>query len=449
MFICVRALLSLLLAAVLSSCGAVIEELVPDQPVLRTTTPYSAPGPSPRTIFIPQRPDRPRVQVTNEELQAFVHAVVSLIRTPKQLGAVQRPPAIVPVLGAPLEASRLVQHYVNWCERRGLKRDCVGVLHDGFTLSDEDKPRIAMDLALGSAGEGFKDELRRLGDPNTVRVMVVSLMVMVMAAVAVPTVVTQLAFAGLTTFLIAYLGVETVWNLGAGYLRMDAEARVAETFGQLREAGERYGTILGGETAKVVIMLVLGALSEGGLVARLGILPKAAQASELLAADTDGLLDLKNVGGVSGIRISPTGATITLNPAAQGVGASALAMTARGTVDPGKKVPCRHEEHHISTPKNSKAAVRGGPWTPRFQKIFAKAGLSMDNKANIVNVYGHVGPHPEEYHQAVYDALERSTRGCATTEQCRALLVRALADLAEKIATPGSTLNDLITRDCE
>jgi len=445
---CVRILASLLLAAVLSSCSAVIEELIPDGPDLPTgaTPPASREGV--RTIFIPRRADRPRVEVTDGEFSTFFRAVVLLIRTPKQLGAVPRTPKVLPVSGVPLEASRLVQHYVGWCQRRGLKSDCVGVLHDGLTLADEDKPRIAMEVALSSVGEGFTDELRRLGDPNTIRVMVVSAMVSMMAALAVPTVVAQIAFATTVGVLIAYLGVETFWNLIAGYLRMDAEARVATTFGQLREAGERYGQVLGGQAAKVVIMVVLSALSEGGLVARLGIFPKAAQASELLAQETGGLLDLGKVGNIRGVQISSGGVTLTVATAVQGVGATALAMAAQGPVNPGK-VQCGEENHHIATVENEISTLRGGPWTPRFKDLFDKVGLSMENAANKVRVYGHKGPHPEEYHKAVYEQLQRTLRNCGDRKSCREAFEATLRRLAGQIATQGDELNRLITRGCK
>jgi len=272
-----------------------------------------------------------------------------------------------------------------------------------------------------------------------------------MAALAVPTGVSQAAFAGLSAFLIAYLGVETAWNLVAGYLQMATEAKAAKTFGQLREAGETYGKILGGEGAKVFIMLVLGAISEGGLLARLGILPKAARASELLAADAGGMLDLQGVGNIRNIRISTGGATINLAPVAQGARASAMAMAARGTVaaPATKKVPCREEDHHIATPKNNESTARGGPWTPNFKKFFDQAGLSMENKANIVGVYGHIGPHPEDYHRSIYNALRDATDGCSTEADCRTRLLKALGMLAKQVATPGTKLNDLITKDCE
>ncbi len=50
--------------------------------------------------------------------------------------------------------------------------------------------------------------------------------------------------------------------------------------------------------------------------------------------------------------------------------------------------------------------MEGAPWSPRFRKdIFDPAGLSMNNKANIVPVVGHRGPHPFEYHTRIYAEL--------------------------------------------
>jgi len=443
---CVRVLSVVLLAAVLSSFSAVAEEFPNEGTDLARPAAPSAPI----TIFIPRRADRPRVEVSDEDLRAVVRKIVPLIRAHKVLGHLQRTPVIVPVsgvaLGVAIDAPLLVKQYAAWCQRRGLEADCLGVLHDAYYLFDDDKPRIALDLALGSMSEIFKEELLRFANPNVIRVMVFTTMVMVLASAMVPTGVTQLILVGLT----AYLGFETVWNLLTGYMRMAAQARGATTFSQLRAASEPFAQILGGEGAKVLIMLVLGAISEGGLLARLGILPKASRASELLAADTGGMLNLQGLGNIGNLQISAGGATLTLAPAVQGARASAMAMAARGMAAPAtKKVPCRDEDHHIATPKNNDSTARGGPWTPDFKKIFDKAGLSMENKANIVSVYGHVGPHPEEYHREVFSFLNGATKDCISTADCQKKLVTALARLAERIAKPGSKLNDLITRDCE
>ena len=39
----------------------------------------------------------------------------------------------------------------------------------------------------------------------------------------------------------------------------------------------------------------------------------------------------------------------------------------------------------------------------------AKAGMTLEDAANKVEVPGHSGPHPEAYHKAVYTRLEKAT----------------------------------------
>jgi hypothetical protein len=100
--------------------------------------------------------------------------------------------------------------------------------------------------------------------------------------------------------------------------------------------------------------------------------------------------------------------------------------------------------HHLATDKNRVSTLRGGPWTPRFEALFKKAGLTLDDAANKVNIPGHSGPHPEAYHREVYDRLVRATRGLGGEPYKKALLNELMA-IRDEALTPGSRLNDLIT----
>ncbi len=104
----------------------------------------------------------------------------------------------------------------------------------------------------------------------------------------------------------------------------------------------------------------------------------------------------------------------------------------------------RPEIHHIATDKNSISAVRGGPWTPQFEPLFEKAGVSMNSLSNKTIVFGHRGPHPQAYHEAVYNSLIAATAGL-DGEQYRAAFLNQLHVLAVQIATPGTSLNRLVT----
>ncbi|MFP2927129.1 AHH domain-containing protein, partial [Pyxidicoccus sp. 3LG] len=104
--------------------------------------------------------------------------------------------------------------------------------------------------------------------------------------------------------------------------------------------------------------------------------------------------------------------------------------------------------HHICTDKNTTSDASGGPWTPLFEKIFSKAGMSLKNDpANLIRIRGHVGPHPEAYHQEVYERVRDATSRCTTEVSCREKLTRELRNLAKKLSTPGSRLRRLLTEE--
>ena len=117
-------------------------------------------------------------------------------------------------------------------------------------------------------------------------------------------------------------------------------------------------------------------------------------------------------------------------------------MAARGN---GSKAPCI-ETHHIATICNDKSTARGGPWTPRFREIFAKAGMTLDDPANKMPLPGHYGPHPQRYHEIVFEELYEATAACRSVMECRAALTGQLRKLARQIATPGTELNQLLTQ---
>jgi hypothetical protein len=101
--------------------------------------------------------------------------------------------------------------------------------------------------------------------------------------------------------------------------------------------------------------------------------------------------------------------------------------------------------HHIATDKNGTSDARGGPWTPRFRELFDKAGMTLNDPANLVKVKGHRGPHPEQYHRQIRDVLKLATEDCVGVTQCRERLKSALGRLGVECSTPGTRLNQWIT----
>jgi RHS repeat-associated protein len=102
--------------------------------------------------------------------------------------------------------------------------------------------------------------------------------------------------------------------------------------------------------------------------------------------------------------------------------------------------------HHIATNKNEKS---GKQWTKKFAPFFEKAGLDMDGPENKVNVPGHKGPHPDAYHQHVFDKLSAATSGIDHTKDpagYNLAVKQALKSIAKDAETPGSFVNKWLTK---
>ncbi|MDY7227722.1 AHH domain-containing protein [Hyalangium rubrum] len=78
--------------------------------------------------------------------------------------------------------------------------------------------------------------------------------------------------------------------------------------------------------------------------------------------------------------------------------------------------------------------------------MFARAGMTLDDPANKMPLSGHYGPHPRRYHEIVLSTLDDATANCRSVVECRGALTGALQRLARQISTPGTELNQLVTR---
>ncbi|HLL52227.1 MAG TPA: hypothetical protein VK447_01690, partial [Myxococcaceae bacterium] len=152
---------SLAVALVLTGC-ATTDEL---------TSRLASQEPGASIAVIPPRPGRERVQVSEEQFQATLRALVAEIRFPARLGS-RAVPRVMPAAWTPLshEELALARDYRLWCEHRHRMSDCLGLLRDRATLRPADRYKIAFDIALGSQWDGFTTELRGMVDPAVVRV---------------------------------------------------------------------------------------------------------------------------------------------------------------------------------------------------------------------------------------------------------------------------------------
>ncbi|GEL75350.1 hypothetical protein MVI01_71340 [Myxococcus virescens] len=326
----------------------------------------------------------------------------------------------------------LTRAYGQWCKRKDRPGDCLRLLVEGPLLASDGKFTWAFAIAMDSVWEETAEALEDMADPVAVTATITAGATMYLMLWALPEPLSKGAAATLTALAIAYLGVDTVWRLLDGWLTLVREVERATTYAQLSAAGEAYGEVLGENAARVFVMLSTAAVgSTAGLAAKAARLPGSAQAA--LAVESQASIRYGAVGGVRTVAVTAEGFTIALAP-------NALAMSSQGMGGGGS------ERHHIATNKNDVSTLRGGPWTPRFRRLFARAGMELKDPENIVEIAGHKGPHPKKYHDIIFLRLQDALGECRTVVACRKALTMELRSLATEAQTPGTTLHRLVTQ---
>ncbi len=88
--------------------------------------------------------------------------------------------------------------------------------------------------------------------------------------------------------------------------------------------------------------------------------------------------------------------------------------------------------HHIATDKHTSY------WTELFNELFNKGGLSLQDKANLLELVDHNGPHAYAYHETVYNRLLKAIKGLTGKEEIAAALRAELQVIAEELlVNPG------------
>jgi hypothetical protein len=341
------------------------------------------------------------------------------------------------------ESTEMASAYGRWCQRKKLPGDCLHLLDEGLTLDEEGKRTLAFRLALDSVWDETAEALKDLTDKDAMITLLATTGAVYFALWLAPEpLLSKGVAATLTVALIAYLGWDVVWSLVQSWRVLAKEVKEATSFDEIRNAGEKYGEVMGKNAARAFVMLAMAAL--GGtahtLATKLPTLPGSARA--VLVGARQGGLRLAAAGEVEAVAVSSSGVvTIELE-------SGVVAMTARGTSAAATgPVGSEGHEHHIATNKWWDSTSQGGPWSPKFQKLFDRAGMSLDDAANTVRVPGHKGPHPQEYHEEIYERLRAALGRCRSSQQCREALVGELRDLAREISTAGTPINNLVTRN--
>jgi hypothetical protein len=340
-----------------------------------------------------------------------------------------------PLDGAMTEAEqRLLHRYKGWCQSaHGVRGDCLGgALVAGQYLDLQGRYMWAMALSRSPLLEEFE---KALGEQVSMRAVMQAAMytvVTLLVLLSMPEPVTKFIAAWAVAALILWVGAQTLYNVLTGWFQLMEEVKRASTFEELREAGETFGRVFSREAAQAFALIAMALLTHTakGFSGQVGTLPGSAEVS-MRAAGQEGLL-LSEVGAVESVTVTAEGFLVAVPP-------GAVAMAAEGGHGG------RTQKHHIATVANKKSALRGGPWTPLFEKLYARAGMRLTDPRNIVPLEGHRGPHPRRYHELVYERLEGALGNCRSIDECRMQLLPALDDLARRISTPGTELNRLVT----
>ncbi|WP_224363312.1 AHH domain-containing protein [Hyalangium versicolor] len=335
---------------------------------------------------------------------------------------------------------RITQEYVRRCEASGKQRDCLKLLLNNPVITEDGRYTLAMSFAMEEVLPEMMESFKDMADPEAIKASILWAMTIYAVLWIAPEPISKGLAAVVTAGFICYVGVDTFWTLIMGWRALIDAVDRATSFSEIREAGRKYGKVMGRNAARAFGLLLSAAIGQtvSSFSASIPTLPGSAQASVLGA--TQAGVRLANIAEVETVAVTADGITIALAPTAVAAVADGLRGAASSPVD------AEGHEHHIATDKWTDAAHSGGPWTPKFEEIFDRAGMSLNDPANKVRVRGHQGPHPQAYHEEVYERLDRATSMCRPLQQCQQLLTAELKRLASEISTQGSRLNKLVTR---
>jgi hypothetical protein len=349
--------------------------------------------------------------------------------------------ALVPLTGEEWRTP-LARSYGSFCERQGTPGDCLELFKDGPGLDGEDKRDLALALSVSAALEARDAELRGMFSTTQLWTTLSLTIIGYLALVSAPEPVSKGVAAALALLMWGYLGWE-LFDLVRAWFKLWEEAAEASTFAELREAGDRFGKVIGPNSVRILLLLGTAAVGEtAALVSKAPKLPGFAKAAGALESHA-GIRDvLTAVQEADKVKVAVAEGTFSVVLPANVLSMAAPRGAPARAAPPARKKP---DVHHIATIENEKSTLRGGPWTKAFKIIFDKAGMSMKDPANTVSLSGHKGPHPQEYHQAVYDHLQNATNNCPNQQACAVALRRALRELAAEISDASSKLHKLLT----
>ncbi|WXH28640.1 hypothetical protein WA016_02586 [Myxococcus stipitatus] len=212
-----------------------------------------------------------------------------------------------------------------WCSRQNSPSECLSLLKDGFTfMESKARRRMALSFAWDGVWEGVEDAVKEVINPLAMKAMITSAMAAYMLLIVAPEPVTKLLAIALTTYVIAYIGLDSFTRLVEGWQQLSVESKRAISFLELEEAGHRFGKVMGAHGARVLIMALTVALGGGAanMASKVPMLPGFARVALATETNAGFHLSAAMAGGVRSIAVSEGVLTVGLAP-------HAVAMAAR------------------------------------------------------------------------------------------------------------------------
>jgi hypothetical protein len=300
---------------------------------------------------------------------------------------------------------------------------------------------LALRLSPRYMPAGMREAAQALfKDPAFLAGVATALVIYLIAWVSPEPIFTKSVAMAATVLLASVFTIAEIAHAGAVAWNLYQDTQGHRTLEEIEAAAERFGRAMGGAGFRMLVMVASWGVAKG--------LPKVppggvwAWLTQRRLAVVGGM-ELTEVVSVqaTSVQVMVDGTLVIA-----GVSAGNTSQVFRGACKDGLLKVSGFTWHHLATNKNDISDLRGGPWTPLFEAIFAQAGMILDAPENQIFLKDHRGPHPEEYHEEVHRRLRDAIKGCRSTQLCRAKLVDELKRISDEVCTPGTRLHRLLTK---
>ncbi|WNG21481.1 hypothetical protein [Cystobacter fuscus] len=233
--------------------------------------------------------------------------------------------------------------------------------------------RLALSFSMDTVWEGAAVPISEVVDPLAFKLMVYTAMCTYLLSLMIPEPVTKGLSAVLTVILVAYLGLGPVWSMVKAGWQMLHDCEQATTTGELKQAGHRFGRVLGDNGMRVLLLLATAAIggeaSFKGMGPRLPGFGQAALASPIRTG-----VILAEVGQVKTVVIGAKELVVGLAP-------TAVATAALGT---GSEAPTNNKKGSLTGrpsqpgPEADEATHRGIKRENESARVLAENGYHVE-----------------------------------------------------------------------